>query len=77
MSFEELIRILIKAAPRKKDKKFCHGYFRWRADINKPDFFKRTPLMIAISNGYVDIVEFLLKHRANPEAINERGTSCI
>ena len=46
------------------------------ANINAVDMFNYTPLMWACYRGRNDIIELLLKNKANLNHINNQGLSC-
>ena len=48
-----------------------------KADPNRADFFKRTPLFIASQNGCLKIVKLLLKSHAIPNKKNFADKSCL
>ncbi|CEG49486.1 FOG: Ankyrin repeat [Plasmopara halstedii] len=47
------------------------------ADVNACDYDKRTPLHIAVSDGQIEIVNYLLRCGANAEALDRWGRSSI
>ncbi len=40
------------------------------ADINAPDYDKRTPLHLAASEGKLNAVKFLIEHGVNPNPVD-------
>eukprot|EP00729_Bicosta_minor_P022991 gene22991-2941_t len=44
-------------------------------DLNAADYDSRTPLHVAASNGWVNVVEFLLQHGADVDAKDRWGTT--
>ncbi len=47
------------------------------ADINQKGEGNATPLMGAVYNAYLDVIQYLLKHGANPLAQNSEGDSVL
>uniref|UniRef100_F1KVU4 asparaginase n=1 Tax=Ascaris suum TaxID=6253 RepID=F1KVU4_ASCSU len=60
-----------------KDLKTLAAWITAGADPNQPDYDGRTALHIASSNGCQEIVEYLLKHGANAEAVDKFGNTPI
>lgn len=50
---------------------------KWKSDVNKGDFFKRTPLFIAVYKCNVPMVKLLLCFKANPSIKNSSNKSCF
>lgn len=47
------------------------------ADINKPNSYMVTPLMIAVIKNHKETVAYLLEHGADPNKQEERGFTCL
>ena len=47
------------------------------ANINPPEFTQELPLICAVKEGRVEMVEFLLKRGADPEAMNHEGDNAL
>ena len=39
-----------------------HAHCRWKSDPDRGDYFKRTPLFLAVVRGDLEIVKVLLAH---------------
>jgi ankyrin repeat protein len=56
---------------------YLAGYNPDSGLLNRADRNGNTPLMIASQNGFVDIVELLLRHGADPNVANSKGNTCL
>ena len=50
---------------------------KFRSRVNMRDYFKRTPLNVAVRSGNIRIVKLLLAHNALPSMQSLNGQSCI
>jgi len=73
--FEFKENIFHHACASKCDKKIIKLLILNGADINRPGFAGKTPLILAIQAGRPDIVELLLIYRANVCAVSDNFMS--
>ena len=65
----EMSRVLLEGRTQTK----CCVVIQWKSDPNKRDYFWRTPLFLAVSEGNLPMVKLLLCFKAYPQIATKTG----